>query len=292
MREKIPHMVQYQGSKRQLAPQILQFMPPRFDRLIEPFAGSAAVSIAAAFQQRAEAFVINDINGPLIELLQAAVERPHELIEQYSRLWAEQFVYKDGHVQHYFAVRDDFNQGHTSPAVMLYLLARCVKGAVRYSRTGKFNQSPDKRRHGTNPQTLARNVLEISRLLKNKTTFHCLDYREILNAARPGDLVYMDPPYQGVSCSRDPRYLSGVPFEEFAAALQLLDAQGVDYMISYDGRCGSKVYGQELPSGLHCRKVMLQAGRSAQATLLGREQITCEALYVSDFKSRMHQERL
>jgi len=30
MREKIPHIVQYQGSKRILAPQILQYMPNKF----------------------------------------------------------------------------------------------------------------------------------------------------------------------------------------------------------------------------------------------------------------------
>ena len=41
----VPHLVQYQGSKRLLAPQILQFMPQKFSRLIEPFAGMEAVSI-------------------------------------------------------------------------------------------------------------------------------------------------------------------------------------------------------------------------------------------------------
>lgn len=42
MNGKVPHIVQYQGSKRILAPQILQYMPNRFNRLIEPFSGMAA----------------------------------------------------------------------------------------------------------------------------------------------------------------------------------------------------------------------------------------------------------
>ena len=52
-----PHIVQYQGSKRILAPQILQYMPYQFNRLIEPFAGMAAITIAAARQRRATGYV-------------------------------------------------------------------------------------------------------------------------------------------------------------------------------------------------------------------------------------------
>ena len=55
----VPHLVQYQGSKRLLAPQILQFMPQKFSRLIEPFAGMEAVSIAAACENRNDRFLTN-----------------------------------------------------------------------------------------------------------------------------------------------------------------------------------------------------------------------------------------
>ena len=108
------------------------------------------------------------------------------------------------------------------------------------------------------------------------------DYQDILKMARPGDLVYMDPPYQGVSNARDNRYFSGVPFEEFSEALEILDRNEVDYLISYDGECGGKEYGEDLPENLHCKKILLNAGRSSQATLLGKKQITLEALYISD----------
>ena len=48
MNGKTPHIVQYQGSKRILAPRIMQYMPKYFNRLIEPFSGMAAISIAVA----------------------------------------------------------------------------------------------------------------------------------------------------------------------------------------------------------------------------------------------------
>lgn len=282
MNGRVPHIVQYQGSKRNLAPQILQYMPCRFGRLLEPFSGMAAISIAAAYENRTNQFVINDINRPLVNMLQEAIEHPSQLVEDYTMVWEEQFQYGENHVQHFYDIREKFNSGNEQPANMLYLLARCVKGAVRYGKTGNFNQSPDKRRHGTNPQTLAPNVYAISRLLKGKTSFSALDYHDILDAAKPGDLVYMDPPYQGVTNVRDNRYLSGVQFDEFAHAIATLNKKGVDYLISYDGACGGKEYGEELPQELHCKKVMLKAGLSSQATLLGKRSTTFEALYISE----------
>lgn len=201
-----PHIVQYQGSKRNLAPKILAHLPHRFNRLIEPFAGMAAITIAVSKQNRANHYLLNDLNEPLIGVLRESIETPQKLIEEYTKVWSEQLTFEKGSVEHYYKVRDEFNAGNKSAANMLYLLARCVKGAVRYSNIGLFNQSPDKRRMGTNPNNLARNVHIISNLLKGKTEFTSTDYRETTKEARPGDVVYMDPPYQGVCSSRDSRY--------------------------------------------------------------------------------------
>ena len=286
MNGKIPHIVQYQGSKRKLAAQILEYMPRKFNRLLEPFSGMAAISIAVAYEQRAKSYHINDINKPLIKILEAAVNSPESLIHAYRNLWNEQFTFSESHLEHYYEVRNRFNAGDASAVNMLYLLARCVKGSVRYSSEGKFNQSPDKRRHGTNPDNLQKNVLSISHLLKGLTVFTAKDYREILAEAKRGDIVYMDPPYQGVSNVRDNRYLSGLDFNEFAVALDDLNKRGIDFLISYDGLRGTKQYGNDLPKELECKKVLLDAGLSSQATLLGRREVTYEALYISKGLSR------
>lgn len=277
----VPHIVQYQGSKRILAPQILRYMPRHFERLVEPFAGMAAITIAVSRQERAERYIVNDLNGPLMDVLQAAIETPSELVAAYSKVWNEQFGYEQGSVEHYYKVRDDFNHGDQSPANMLYLLARCVKGSVRYGSNGHFNQSPDKRRNGTSPKTLKPNVFAISYYLKGRTDFFSRDYREILEMARPGDIVYMDPPYQGVSNVRDCRYFSGIEFGEFVEAIDQLNRRGVDFLISYDGKCGDRTYGEELPKELGLQKVLLKAGLSSQSILLGKKEVTYEALYIS-----------
>lgn len=281
MRLAAPHIVQYQGSKRILAPQILRYMPKRFNRMVEPFAGSAAMTIAAASEMRAATYLVNDLNGPLVGLIEAVVANPDGFLRDYAAVWEGQFSFPDGHLAHFYKIRDEFNAGDTRPANMFYLLARCVKGSVRYGRNGNFNQSPDKRRHGTSPSKLAKNVKCVSALLRGITQFSAIDYREVFDRTAPGDVVYMDPPYQGVSDVRDCRYLSGLSFNEFAESLEVLNRKGVDFLISYDGACGGREYGQDLPEGLGCRKVMLKAGLSSQALLLGRKSVTYEALYVS-----------
>lgn len=281
MNGNIPHIVQYQGSKRKLALQILEYMPHKFNKLIEPFAGMAAISIATAYQHRASTYHINDLNEPLVKILEAAINEPQKLVEAYRVLWNEQFSFSENHTDHYYEVRRRFNDGEQTAANMLYLLARCVKGSVRYSGDGNFNQSPDKRRHGTNPDNLAKNIFSISGLLQGRTVFTALDYREVLTFAKPGDIVYMDPPYQGVSNVRDNRYFSGVVFNEFADALDVLNKRNIDFLISYDGCCGTRQYGNDLPKELECKKILLDAGLSSQATLLGKREVTYEALYIS-----------
>ncbi|MDO4582508.1 MAG: Dam family site-specific DNA-(adenine-N6)-methyltransferase [Planctomycetia bacterium] len=281
MNRNVPHIIQYQGSKRKLASQILQYMPNQFHRLVEPFSGMAAITVAAAYNNRAEFYYVNDINAPLIAMLREAIENPGQLIKDYSVVWKEQFEFYENHIQHFYVVRDRFNNGAETPANMLYLLARCVKGAVRYGKDGKFNQSPDKRRHGTNPRTLEKNVYAISNLLKGRTKFSALDYHEILENVKAGDVVYMDPPYQGVTNVKDHRYVAGVPFEEFSKSIEILNQKGVDYIISYDGQCGDKEYGENLPASLGCKKILLDAGLSSQALFLGKKSTTLESLYIS-----------
>lgn len=291
-----PHIVQYQGSKRNLAPQILRYFPQKFNRLIEPFAGMAAITIAVSKQRRAEHYVLNDLNEPLVNVLRETINNPQKLIEEYTNVWSEQITFEGGSVEHFYKIRKDFNDGNKSAANMLYLLARCVKGSVRYSTNGMFNQSPDKRRMGTNPKNLASNVYMISSFLKGKTEFSSVDYREVTKMAKRGDIVYMDPPYQGVCTTRDSRYFSGICFDDFVECVDDLNSRGIDFVISYDGTCGEKQYGVDLPKELKLKKVMLNAGLSSQSLLLGKKEKTVEALYISpnlsDFTTSTTEEQL
>ncbi len=275
--KSIPHPIQYQGSKRNLANAILQYFPNEINCLIEPFAGSAAISIASAASHKTNKFIINDFNKPLSNLLKIIIESPVETASLYEKIWNEQH---NDSIEHFYKVREEFNR-EKSPVHLLYLMSRCIKGAVRYNSDGLLNQSPDKRRLGTRPGKMRSNIYGVSKLLMNKAEFYSVDYREVIDKAKLTDLVYMDPPYQGVCGNKDSRYFSGINYDEFVNALDEMNEKGVSYIVSYDGRRGDKVFGERLPSHLKLTHIELDAGRSTQSTLLGLNEITYESLYLS-----------
>ena len=274
---KVPHPIPYQGSKRNLASAILDYFPEHVDTLIEPFAGSAAMTLAAAARNVASHHLISDLNKPLIDLWRSMIQSPEKLAKQYEVLWKAQHGDRR---KYYDDVRDEFNRAG-KPDHFLYLLARCVKASVRYNANGEFNQSPDNRRMGALPETMRRQILGASHLLRGKTKLACLDYKEVVAQATVDDLIYLDPPYQGVCGSRDPRYLKSVLFDEFVEVLETLNFRNISYLVSYDGRTGERTHGRRLPERLRLHLVELKAGRSSQATLLGRDEETVESLYLS-----------
>lgn len=281
---KTPHLVQYQGSKRLLAPEIIRYFPEDVETLYEPFCGTCAVTILAAQNGLCCEYVVNDINGPLVGLMKECIEEPLRLAEAYETIWNGQYEEGTDNIEYFYKIRKEFNDGQQDPARMLFLLARVVKGAVRYNADGTMNQSCDKRRYGTKPALIRENAAKISELLKGKTAFYSMDYKEIFKKATPRDLVYMDPPYQGTSNAinpRDNRYIAGVQYEEFVEALYTLNARNIRYIVSYDGRTGDKVIGKDLPEDLNLTHILINAGTSAQATLNGKKETTFESLYFS-----------
>ncbi|MCX6844795.1 MAG: DNA adenine methylase [candidate division WOR-3 bacterium] len=107
LQRRVPHPVPYQGSKRLLARYILPFFPNDLELLVEPFAGSAAVSIAAASQGKCTRFLLNDINKPLMALWHDIVHRPRALADAYETLWHAQ-TGDEG--RYYVRVREQFNR--------------------------------------------------------------------------------------------------------------------------------------------------------------------------------------
>jgi DNA adenine methylase len=271
------HPIPYQGSKRRLAPIILDLFPKGVNTLYEPFAGSAAVTLAAGRYNKAVRFHINDSLKSLIGIWENIINSPESLSQTYEKLWHAQLTNPR---EYYDEVRNQFNS-HPSSGALLFLLARCVKNAVRFNASGEFNQSPDKRRRGTKPERMRKHIFDAHNILNGKAISTSRDYADILNMAKPDDLVYMDPPYQGTSGNRDQRYHQQLDFDRFVSELEKLRNRSVPFIISFDGRCGNTTYGQPLPQKLKLTRIEVHAGRSSQATLNGKSHETYESLYVS-----------
>lgn len=276
--KRVPHPIPYQGSKRNISGTILSFFPHWFDTLVEPFAGSAAVSLATASHWKSHRFHINDLNKPLMDLWNEIITNPSGISDGYENLWNEQ-KYKEK--EFYFIVRDKFNNTGR-PDYFLYLLARCVKASIRYNSRGEFNQSPDNRRKGRHPDKMRSAIFMAAYLLSGRTIITHDNYKNILKKVSKTDLVYMDPPYQGVCTGRDPRYYNGIDFDGFLSQIEKLVRRRISFILSYDGRKGGKSYGREIPTDIDIQRIEVNAGRSAQSTLLGRNEITYESIYLSE----------
>ncbi len=291
MARPVPHPIPYQGSKRHLAPEITQYFPRKIDIFFEPFAGSAAVTLYAARYGLARRFVLGDILPELIDLWREILFQPERTAARYEAVWRGHI---DGGTDYFNSVRERFNRNR-EPVDLLYLLVRCVKNAVRFNRSGDFTQSADKRRLGTQPAKMATAILAASTLLKGKVELHCGDFTTTIQDAGPRDLIYMDPPYEGTTQGRDKRYFQQLERGRLIEALNDLNTRNVPFLLSYDGETGGVAYAPPLPGDIGMQRLLLNAGRSSQATLSGRDAVTLESLYlskeVSELFSRSSEER-
>lgn len=267
----------YQGSKRKLAPKILEYIPMGIERFIEPFAGSAAMTIAVSQENSKAKFIINDSYKPLAELWDLIINDTDTIVESYKKQWKDQ--QKDPK-SYYLDTRSEFNI-NPNPGQFLYLMMRAAKNAIRFNSKGEFNQFADGRRLGRKPDAMQRQLINVANLLNGRTDVFSRDYAEVLALAGPNDIVYMDPPYQGTSTSKNPRYHQGLDLDRFIDELGKLNERGVPFLVSFDGQLGEKTYGEDLPEHLNLKKVLLDAGRSAQQTLNGKDEQTYESLYIS-----------
>ncbi|MDQ7016496.1 MAG: Dam family site-specific DNA-(adenine-N6)-methyltransferase [Gammaproteobacteria bacterium] len=285
---RVPHVIPYQGSKRKLAPQILDYVQYKVKGTIyEPFAGSAAITLAAAASEIGNSYVIGDKFSPLINLWELIINKPDYVTDNYSKIWNAQL---DDPKSHFLEIRKKFND-EQDPVQFLYLVARCVKNAIRFNANGEFNQSADNRRLGMKPEKVSKESYAISSILKEKTKVISGDFMQVLKNAGSDDFIYMDPPWQGTSSKKDPRYAYLLDLDELISGLAELNERNIPYLLSFDGTCGNKSYGRELPEFLQLKKVGLNAGRSSQAILLGRDDVTIESLYISPAMTDKNREK-
>lgn len=275
--QKIPHPIPYQGSKRNLAPLIGNYVPRDIEVWYEPFAGSAAMSLWMLVRNPPKRVVLGDSLEAITQLWQNILARPEFVASRYRNIWNGQL---DGDADYFNSIRRRFNDAR-DPIDLLYLMCRCVKNAIRFNAKGQFTQSVDKRRLGMHPDKMEKAVNGASCLLRGRTEVRSGDWLETTIDAGPADFIYMDPPYLGTSTGNDRRYAEWMSQERLIGGLQSLKKRDLRFLLSYDGMSGEKTYGPPLPKHLGMSHLLLDAGRSSQATLNGSNDRTFESLYLS-----------
>lgn len=159
-------------------------------RLIEPFTGSAAIFLNSDYEE----YLLADSNPDLINLYNHLVAEGIPFIKSCAAL----FVPENNCAEVYYELREEFNTTHDTrqrSVLFMYLNRHCYNGLIRYNRKGKFNTPFGRYKKPYFPEKELHYFLQSA----GKATFIKAEFTESMKLARPGDVVYCDPPYAPLS---------------------------------------------------------------------------------------------
>lgn len=180
--------LKWAGGKTQLLPHLSKYIPLKFGKYIEPFLGGGALFF---FLQPSKS-ILSDSNEELIncfKIVQNNVDQLIQILKTYKN--TEEF---------YYQIREQ-NINKLSPieraARFIFLNRTCYNGLYRVNKEGKFNVPYGNYKNPTIcdvPKLLrAHNALKGAKIIYG-------DYKQVLREfAKPGDFIYLDPPYYPVS---------------------------------------------------------------------------------------------
>ncbi len=247
--------LRWAGSKRKLLPQLTGKIPKQYARYVEPFAGSACLF----FSLKPERAILGDINDELMNTYRQLKKNVEAVISQLIKF--------SGNKEEYYRVRA-LDSGKLSEerraAQFIYLNRFCFNGLYRTNSSGKFNVPFGGGKSGELPTD---EILRACSKSLSKTTLISGSFEKTFSRVKPGDFIYMDPPYS-IQARRVFNEYSHFAFG--ADQLHLLrkylkhfDKMGVSFLVSY----GLSREARDLAKGFHCREVVVQrqiAGFAAQ----------------------------
>ncbi|MGH6804280.1 MAG: DNA adenine methylase [Methyloceanibacter sp.] len=217
--------LRWAGSKRQLVPVLKEYWQPTFTRYVEPFVGSGCLFFAIAPTDA----VLGDTNKELI--------RMYRQVRYNSRAVAELLVTMRRNKAAYYAFRA-MDVGMLSmpqlAARFIYLNRFCFNGLYRTNKQGRFNVPFGAKKSGELPSI---DLLGACAKRLRRASLVAGDFESVLDTTRPGDFVYMDPPYR-VTAVRTFRQYSESSFTESDIArlkkrMLDLERRKVAFLVSY-----------------------------------------------------------
>ncbi len=197
-------LLKWAGGKTQLLGEIIPKIPQNYSRYIEPFFGGGAVF----FSLRPEQAIIADNNPELINLYQTVADDVDGVIAQLRQ-------YENTEDSFYAVRAQDWTKLPCAEASArtIFLNKTCYNGLYRVNKSGGFNVPFGGYK---NPKIADEVSLYAASALLRRSTIICGDYKRVLQEnARPGDFIFLDPPYLPVSEYSDfKRYTKEQFYEE------------------------------------------------------------------------------
>ena len=247
-------LLKWIGNKQRFAHEIASYFPARLGTYIEPFVGSAAVLATVAPSQA----IASDSFQPLVQIWETLSDDPELLKLWYAERW---LFLKDGDkVEQYEKIKASYN-ARPNGADLLFLCRSCYGGVVRFRKRDGYMSTPCGVHDPIEPKNFSKRVDEWKQRTTG-TSFYLMDYEEAMASARPGDLVYCDPPY-----SDSQAILYGAQTFDFANLLRIIHQcklKGVRVALSIDGtkKSGKHKVNLPIPSGLFEQEIFINCGRS------------------------------
>jgi len=181
------------GGKTQLLDQIFSELPESIGNYHEPFMGGGAVFFGLFRTRRLarKRANLSDINQELVDTYQAIKVEVDSVIEALGEHHYESDYYYEVRAQ------DPWSMSRPERAARMIYLNRCgFNGLYRVNKKGQFNVPFGRY---VNPLICDEaNLRQVSKALQRATIRHT-GFESIVERAKPGDLVYFDPPYVPLS---------------------------------------------------------------------------------------------
>lgn len=237
-----------------MAHEIIGFFPSNFRNYYEPFLGSGAVLGTLAPKKAVGA----DIFKPLVEIWQTLQNSPEKLKEWYS----ERLLRIDQGIkaEEYEKIKASYNK-NPNGADLLFLCRSCYGGVVRFRQSDGYMSTPCGIHTPISFKEFS-NRVDLWRKRTENTMFLNIDYQEAFDMAKPGDLIYCDPPY-----IQSQSILYGAQKFDFQTLLLKIEqckTKGIYVALSIDGtkKSGDLICNLQIPKGLFTNEIFLNCGRS------------------------------
>lgn len=259
-------LLKWIGNKQRFAHEIIGYFPRQFGKYFEPFLGSGAVLGTLAPKKA----VASDVLKPLIEIWQTLLSDPEQLKQWYADRWKA--VAAGEKVEEYEKIKEAYN-ANPNGADLLFIARSCYGGVVRFRQRDGYISTPCGAHTPIHPDKFAKRV-DVWHARVSGTTFVHSDFESVMEDAKPGDVVYCDPPY-----THTQSIIYGAQqfdLQRLFEAIERCKSRGVYVLLSIDGsKCsGDLLCDVPIPEGLFEEEAMVNCGRS----MLRRFQMRGESL--------------
>lgn len=223
-------VVKWPGGKRQMLDVLVERMPLHYNRFIEPFFGGGALF----FRLEPGKALISDVNPELINLYEQVRDYPDAVLKELSQMRnTKEFFLKvralssDG-----FGGVSGLTKAQRAARV-IFLTKTAFNGLYRTNKQGEFNSPYGYYKSEFRPDESS--IYSASHALRKAQIVQGGFRSVLLNRARRGNFVFLDPPYMPISKTSSFVSYSKDGFGEeeqveLADVCKKLDDRGVKWM--------------------------------------------------------------